>query len=113
MDKQTKLILLAAIAGLSAVGLLLLLNRKKAEETDDECCDNVVAEEEGDLREFPDFSELQTVASASETVVRVNVPKYCVGVIIGKGGENIKQLKKETGTRWALPWPNQNLYCCF
>lgn len=102
MNKQQKLILLAAIAGISAVGLLILLNRRnESEESFDEANGDGPANEEG-LEELPDLTAAQTVASASETVVKINVPQYCVGVIIGKGGENIRQLKKETGARWVL-----------
>ena len=92
MNNQQKLLILAAIAGVSAVGLLILLNRRRnAEDFDDDGGQ--------ELREFPDLTAGENTASASDTVLQLNVPHYCVGSIIGKGGENIRQLKKETGAR--------------
>ena len=95
MNTQQKLIILAAIAGVSAVGLLIILSRKQTENE----LDNNGGGDVGEEMDFADVTASQETASASETVVRVNVPQYCVGSIIGKGGTNIRQLKKETGTR--------------
>jgi len=96
MDKQQKLILLAAVAGLSAVGLLFLLRRRYIDEGFDEY--DVKGSNENH-EEFVERTTSETVASASESLIKVNVPQYCVGPLIGKGGENIRHLRKETGTR--------------
>ena len=102
MNNQQKLIILAAVAGLSAVGLLILLRRRHQDDESFGGNGGGISEKEEDLQEFADLTASQAVASAAETIVRVNVPQYCVGVIIGKGGEKIRQLKKETGARWEF-----------
>ena len=98
MDKQQKLILLAAVAGLSAVGLLVLLRRRYRDEEFDS---SGVKGSNECHEEFAEGTTSETVASASESLMKINVPHYCVGPIIGKGGENIRHLRKETGTRWV------------
>ena len=98
MNKQQKLIILAAVAGFSAVGLLILLRRRHRDENN---FDENGVQDSKDLQDFADLTASDTIASAAETVVKMDVPQYCVGAIIGKGGENIRQLKKETGVRWV------------
>ncbi len=93
MNNQQKLLILTAVVGVSAIGLLIILSRKKKSEED-------VFQEDGEPEmEFADLTAEESVASASETVVQVKVPRYAVGAIIGKGGQNIRQLKKDTGAR--------------
>ena len=92
MNNQQKLIILAAVVGVSAIGLLLILSRKK----EDNVFEN--GDEDGEL-DFPDLTAREDTVSAWETVVQVKIPQWVVGSIIGKGGQNIRQLKKETGVR--------------
>ena len=85
--------ILAAIAGLSAVGLLILLRRRHRDGEEGFGDDGGIQGINEDPQEL--------AASASETVVVITVPQYCVGAIIGRGGENIRKLKKEAGVRWV------------
>ena len=93
MNDQQKLLLLTAVVGASAIGLLLLLSRRG--EKDFQNGD----EEE---TEFEDLPSEEIIENAPPTVVRLEVPRYAVGAIIGKGGLNIQQLAKETATRWLF-----------
>eukprot|EP00794_Sanderia_malayensis_P019426 gene19426-21348_t len=105
MNNQQKLLILSAVVGISAIGLLIMLSRKKnvqktkavvEGEIHQSACELVQQEDEMD---FADLTAEDSFATAYETVVKLTVPKYAVGAIIGKGGENIRRLKKETGAR--------------
>ena len=104
MNNQQKLVALAGITTVAVISLLLYLNSRRRKK----CQDSDGIPNEDDELEFADLTASAAVASASETVVQVKVPQYAVGAIIGKGGQSIRQLKKETGTRWVEPG-----YSCF
>ncbi|CAG2107582.1 unnamed protein product [Medioppia subpectinata] len=85
MDSIGKKLLLSAGIGLgvavSSVSLYLLLK------PEDE--DNVVVNE----------SDKRKVRQNTQSMVSIRVPKKCVGAVIGRSGEHIKQIQSETNTK--------------
>lgn len=51
------------------------------------------------INEFVEQSPDDSVGSPGQLVCKMVVPKGCVGGIIGKGGEKVKQLREITGTQ--------------
>lgn len=72
---------------ITAILLYILFRRLRSDEFDDE--DDVET----------DYNEVEDVASTSETTIEVKVPRTVVGLVIGKGGANIKKIQKESGAR--------------
>jgi len=98
----------ALIAGASLstalfVGFLFYLWKRKLEDdgNDNGNEENEDGQEKHEL-EFADLNarEEECVASAGQAVVSVQVPQHVVGLIIGKDGANIKQLRSEFGVRF-------------
>jgi len=98
MSQQNQKVVVVAGASLAlvvAVGAFLYF-RKRSQEYEDE--------NENDCKEELEFADLNTgeesVASAGQSIVKVKVPHHVVGIIIGKEGSNVKQLRAEFGVRF-------------
>lgn len=98
MAKSTNIIYTFASLSTALLGTLFFYYvwKRSRDEDDDETYDDDTEE-----LEFADLNAAEeNVASAGQTIVGVMVPQHVVGVIIGKDGASIKQLRSEFGVRF-------------
>lgn len=96
MSQSHRVVLIAgaSVAAVVVVGVFLYLRQRSREYNDEN-------EQETEELEFADLNTgEQSVASAGQSIVKVKVPQHVVGIIIGKDGTNIKQLRGEFGVRF-------------
>ena len=101
MNPQQRLVVIGgSTAVVVLLGLAYWLLRKEDEDEDDDFDDDHKSNKSkfNNQNELPDLNT--SVASAGQFSSDIFVPKRIVGIIIGRGGENIKQLRNEFAVRY-------------
>uniref|UniRef100_T1J1N8 Tudor domain-containing protein n=1 Tax=Strigamia maritima TaxID=126957 RepID=T1J1N8_STRMM len=88
---MSKLVNVAVGAGLSltAAGLLLMLYLRRKEEQEFESNFAAICKER--------------TRSANQSIIRVKIPKHCLGAVIGRQGANVKEIQETTKTKIEFP----------
>ena len=102
MNQQQRIV---AIGGSTAIVVLLgiaywfVLRKENEDDDDDEddFDDTKQTKSKNQNNELPDLNI--SVASAGQFSTEIFIPKRIVGVIIGRGGANIKELRNEFAVR--------------
>lgn len=96
MFQHQKVVLVAGASVALVVAVSVFIYLRKRQEEEDE---NVQQHDDKEELEFADLNTRESVASAGQSIVKVKVPQHVVGIIIGREGSNIKQLRAEFGVR--------------